>query len=139
MIELFDYFRSVEFLGILLLSGGLAFLLLPNFYSFFVATPRRFWLPALTYDDADIQAIVRSTWLAGISLIIIGATLVAVYDSRNPDGIEWILLEIAYLLICVWIILKAILFVVIAVVSLWNWAVHGTPVFKKKENQEGNA
>ena len=131
MIEIL-VFRSIELLGIILMSGGSAFLLVPNFYGFFVATPRHFWFSTLNYGNARDQALVRSTWLIGVFFLIIGATLVA----ANLNRFELIIFKITYLLIGAWI--KAILFAVIVITSLWNWAVCGTPIFKKKEIQKGN-
>lgn len=139
MIELFNYFCSVEFLGIILLSGGWAFLLIPEFYGFFVASPRHFWFPALTYSDNNVQSQVRSAWLGGILLAVIGIILIAANDTRIPDGIGWVILEIVYLLLVTWVLLKAILLIAIAISALWNWAVRGTPLFKKDKTQKGNA
>lgn len=135
MEQLFNYFCSVKFLGILLFSGSFVFLLFATFYSWFASKRRRFWLFNLTYDDADTQSLVRSTWLAGILLLIIGALVIALNDSRNPDGIFWVVFEITYLIVCTWIFLKAFLLVAIIISSLWNWAAHGEALFKKKSSK----
>lgn len=139
MAELLDYLGSAEFFGILLLSGGTCFLLLPNFCSWFAGNPRRLWRLQLKYDDADMQSFVRTTWIGGLVLFTIGAVVASVNDPRNSEGIVWVVIEIAYLFITAWLLVKTILLAAIIISSLWNWAVHGTPLFKKAENQKGEA
>ena len=130
MVELLNFFSSIKFLGIILLSGGLGFLLLPTFYGWFVSDHRHFWFSRLTYEDPQTQSMVRSTWLAGIIFLIVGAILVTINDADNHGEIMRGLFEIIYLLIGLWIILKIILLVGIIVSSLWNWCVRGTSLFK---------
>ncbi|MBO6281016.1 MAG: hypothetical protein J6N49_00645 [Alphaproteobacteria bacterium] len=139
MAELLDYLGSAEFFGILLLSGGTCFLLLPNFCSWFAGNPRRFWRLQLKYDDADMQSFVRTTWIGGLVLFTIGAVVASVNDPRNSEGIVWILFEMVYLLFSAWLIIKTILLIAITVSSIWNWAVHGKPLFKKEKTQKGDA
>ena len=138
MAELINFFSSAKFLGILLLAGGTGLLLIPNFYGWFSGKPRHFWFPKLNYEDADIQSLVRFTWLSGIVLVIIGSFAVAANDNQIPNGVGWMIFEIIYSLIGVWIILKAILLIGIIVVSLWNWGAYGTPLFKKTEYPKEN-
>lgn len=107
----------------------------PDLYGWFAAKPRHFWFFKLNYDDADTQSLVRSYWLVGLILIFGGSVLVAVNNPKNQGMFIWILLEIAYLLVCVWILLKAILLIAIIVYSLWNWAVHGVPLIKSKKKK----
>ena len=139
MAELLDYLGSAEFFGILLLSGGTCFLLLPNFNSWFSCNQRRFWRIQLKYEDADTQSFVRTTLSGGILLLLTGAVVISVNDPRNPEGIGWVLCEIVYLLIAAWLIVKSILLAAIIVSAIWNWAVHGTPLFKKAETLKGDA
>lgn len=139
MAELLDYLGSAEFFGIMLLSGGTCFLLFPSFYSWFAGNPRRFWRTQLKYEDSDTQSLVRTTWIGGLVLFTIGAVVYSVNDPRNSEGICWILFEMVYLLFSAWLIIKIILLIAITVSSIWNWAVHGKPLFKKEKTQKGDA
>ncbi|MBQ8677425.1 MAG: hypothetical protein IJ529_03015 [Alphaproteobacteria bacterium] len=102
---------------------------MPTFHSWFASKQRCFWLVKLTYEDADTQVLVRSTWIAGILLFAIGAILVSI---NNSGKVAWVLCEIAYLVVYAWLLLKAILLISIIGLSLWNWAVHGKFLFNKK-------
>lgn len=139
MAELLDYLGSAEFFGILLMSGGTCFLLIPSFYSWFAGNPRRFWRTQLKYEDSDTQSLVRTTWIGGLVLFTIGAVVSSVNDPHNSEGIVWVILEIAYLFIVTWLLVKTILLAAIIVSTIWNWAVHGTPLLKKAETQKGEA
>ena len=139
MAELFEHFGNAESLGIILLAGSVCLLLTPDFYSWFLEDSRRFWRPKLTYEDSDTQSFVRACWLSGIAMLILGAVIVAVNDPRNPEGSGWVYFEIAYLIVCAWIMRKLILLAAIIISSVWNWVMHGTPLLKKKEIQKGDA
>lgn len=139
MAELLDYLGSAEFFGILMLSGGTCFLLVPNFYSWFAGNSRRFWRTQLKYKDSDTQSFVRVTLIVGLVFLIIGAVVYSVNDPRNPAGIGWEILEIVYLLITTWLLVKTILLAAVIVSSIWNWAIHGRPLFKKAETNKGDA
>ena len=143
MAELFIYFGSAEFLGIILLTGGVCFLLTSDFYGWFDEDARKFFLPKLSYENSDTQSLVRTTWLCGIIILLIGAIVVSVNNPENNGSIGWIMFEIVYLFVSAWILRKLILLAAITVSSLWNWAVHGTPLFKKEikkeESQKGDA
>ena len=139
MTELLNYFATTEFLGILFLVGGVGLFLTPDFYSWFHEDSRHFWLPKLTYADSDTQSFVRTTWILGIVFCIIGSVIVSVNDPRNPEGYGWIFFETIYLLISAWVLRKLILSAVIIISLLWNWAIHGKPLLKKKEIKKGEA
>ena len=139
MAELLDYLGSAEFFGIMLLSGGTCFLLVPNFCSWFAGNPRRFWFPQLKYDDTDLQSFTRIAFIVGLLFLISGAFVCSVVDPHTSAGICWILFEMVYLLFSAWLIIKTILLIAITVSSIWNWAVHGKPLFKKEKTQKGEA
>jgi len=114
-------------------------LLTSDFYGWFDEDARKFFLPKLSYENSDTQSLVRTTWLCGIIILLIGAIVVSVNNPENNGSIGWIMFEIVYLFVSAWIMRKLILLAAIIVSSLWNWAVHGTPIFKKKEIQKGDA
>ena len=138
MDELFSFFCSIEFLGILFLSAGFCFLLIPAFYSWYASKPRYFWFTNLTYADADTQSYVRSVWISGIVFFAIGLIVISIGNPDHSGKIGGILFEITYLIVCAWLMQKAILLMVIIVLSLWNWIVHGKFIFKKEMTTEGN-
>ena len=117
----------------LLMTGGISLLLLPVFYSWYVSKPRHFWCTELTYQDEQTQSLIRPLWLAGVLLIIIGSIIYALTGPFKHDGFWRILTNIATLLVFPWMLLRVFLFISIIGTSLWNWAVHGTPLFKKSK------
>ena len=133
MDEFLNFFGSVRFFGILLLVGSVAFLLIPNVFSWFEGNPRRFWFARLTYKKPDDQAFVRSTWLIGAVLLVIGSSVLALNNPDIPAGIGWVLFDIVYWFLFTWIFIKVILLVFIVSSTLWNWIVNGTPLSKKSK------
>lgn len=122
-----------ELFSVIFMTGGVSLLLLPVFYSWYVSKPRHFWYTKLTYQDKEIQSLIRFLWLAGVLLIIIGSIIYALTGPFKSDGFWWILTDMATLLVFPWVLLRVFLFISIVGTSLWNWAVHGTPLFKKSK------
>ena len=83
MAEFLNYLGSAKFFGILLMTGGTCFLLLPEFYGWFDSKPRHFWFPKLTYENKDTQSLVRSSWVLGILLLIIGSVVYVMASSQT--------------------------------------------------------
>ena len=90
------------------MTGGTCFLLLPEFYGWFDGKPRHFWFPKLTYENKDTQSLVRSSWVVGILLLIIGSV---VYVMASSQTLMLNFLRVAYWLIATWILLKLVLLV----------------------------
>lgn len=114
------FLDPVGLLGIILLSGATCMFIWLGCVSWFGGEPRRFWLARLTYKDSGIQQMVRSTWLAGWCLLVIGAVLAAYSDARCPCWLDKAI-ESLWLILMAWLIIKACVALIIFGEYIYHW------------------
>ena len=113
-----EFLGSMGLLGIILLSGAACMFIWIGCVSWFEGKPRRFWLARLTYDDKQMQNMVRSFWVFGWFLTSLGALFVSINDTRMPLTFINVLAEMLYLITMVLVLVKAFMLLIIFAVFM---------------------
>lgn len=101
-----EFIFTVQFLDILVMSCACMLFWDVFLQSWYVGSPRRFWLVQLTYDDKETQKTVRGLWLASWIVAIIAAIIQAYYDPNIQHTFGWIFVQVVLNVVTIYLIAK---------------------------------
>lgn len=136
-----EFFASVYFLGIILMTGACGLFLSVFIPSWYAGYPRRFWKARLTYeDDKDQQSVARFSWFAAWILAFIGSAL-AIYNHPDFQFDFWLgTAQVICDVFLVWLFAKVIVALCILVqyigygiIRLKQWIFNDKPLFPKHQ------